>query len=94
MANPAEQLDVVTFEAHAGPAAEAESAPGELVADRVDRDREARGQALDDHDQGRSVRLPGGEIAQHDPLRLEAAGLPPGTRSDLAAAGHGRAVAT
>ena len=65
MAHPAEELDVVALEAHAGTAAEAEATAGELVADLVDGDGQARRQALDHHREGGAVGLTGGQVTQH-----------------------------
>ena len=70
---PAEELDVVPLEAHAGPAPEPEPAAGQLGRDVVDRDRQPGRQALDDHDEGRAVGLPRGQEAQHTSLlRMDA----------------------
>jgi hypothetical protein len=55
VADAAEELDVVALEAHAGTAAEPEAAPRQLVADLLDGDGQARGQALDDHREGGAV---------------------------------------
>ena len=49
-----------------GPAAEAEPPPGQLALDLFDGDGQPGGKALDDHDQGSAVGLPGGQEAQHD----------------------------
>ncbi len=65
VADAAEQRDVVLLEAHARPAPEAQPPAGQLGLDLLDRDRQARGQALDDHDQGLAVGLARGEEAQH-----------------------------
>ena len=65
MADAAEELDVVALEAHAGAAAEAEAAAGELVADLLDGDGQARGQPLDHHREGGAVGLTGGQVTQH-----------------------------
>ena len=70
MAHPAEELDVVALEAHAGAAAEAEAAAGELGADLVDGDGEAGREPFDHDHQGRAVRLPGSQVAQHEVSRL------------------------
>ena len=48
-----------------GTAAEAETAAGELVADLLDGDGQARGQTFDDHREGGAVGLTGGQVAQH-----------------------------
>ena len=50
VADAAEDLDVVALEAHARPAPEAETAPGQLVAELLDGDRETGREAF--HDQG------------------------------------------
>lgn len=65
MAHPAEELEIVPLEAHPGAAAEAQAAAGELGAEGLDRHGEPGGEPLDDDHQGRSVRLPGGQEAQH-----------------------------
>ena len=65
MADAAEELDVVALEAHAGAAAEPEAAAGELVADLLDGDGQARGQTLDHHREGGAVGLTGGQVTQH-----------------------------
>ena len=67
MTDSAQELDVVALEAHAGPAAEAEAAAGELVTDLVDGDLEAGRQPLHDHGESRAVRFAGGQVAQHTP---------------------------
>ena len=63
--DPAEELDVVALEAHARAAAEPQAATGELVADLVDGDGQARGQTLDHHREGGAVGLTGGQVTQH-----------------------------
>ena len=65
VADAAEELDVVALEAHAGTAAEPEAAAGELVADLLDGDGQARGQTLDHHREGGAVGLTGGQVTQH-----------------------------
>ena len=77
MADAAEELDVVALEPHAGAAAEAEPAAGELVADLLDGDGQARGETLDDHRQGGAVRLTGGQVTQQ---RTTSEGNGPGYR--------------
>ena len=65
VADAAEELDVVALEAHAGATAEPEAAAGELVADLLDGDGQARGQPLDHHREGGAVGLTGGQVTQH-----------------------------
>jgi hypothetical protein len=65
VAHAAEERDLVLFEAHAWPAAEPEPAPGQLAADLVDRDRQARREALDDGHQASAVGFAGGEVPEH-----------------------------
>ena len=65
VAHAAEELDVVALEAHARTAAESEAAAGELVADLLDGDGQARGQTLDHHREGGAVGLTGGQVTQH-----------------------------
>ena len=77
VAHAAEELDVVALEAHAGAAAEPEAAAGELVADLLDGDGQARGQALDHHRERGAVGLTGGQVAQHpDDLRGDDSRIP------------------
>ena len=79
VADAAEELDVVTLEAHARAAPEAEAAAGELVADLLDGDGQARGEALDDHRERRAVGLTGGQVTQHaDNLRRGRSRIPAG----------------
>ena len=66
MADPTEDLDVVTLEAHPRPAAEAEAAPGQLVAQLLDGDGEAGRKPFDHHGERGAVRLTGSEVTQHD----------------------------
>ncbi len=70
MTDPAEQLDVVALEAHPRPTAEAQAPAGELGADLVDGDGEAGREPFDHDHQGRAVRFPGSQVAQHDPTRV------------------------
>ena len=65
MADAAEQRELVGLEAHAGTAAVAEAAAGQLALDLLDRDGQAGGQALDDDDEGLAVGFAGGEEAEH-----------------------------
>ena len=65
VADPAEELDPVLLEAHAGPAAEPETAAGQLGGDVLDGDGQARGEAFHDDDERRTVRLPRGQEAKH-----------------------------
>ena len=65
VAHPAEELDLVGLEAHAGAAAVAEAAARQLVGDVVDEDRQAGGQALDGDHQRRSVGLARRQEPQH-----------------------------
>src|SRR5207302_11265784 len=50
---------------HARPAAESQRPPGQLVADALGRDGNARRQPLDDDRERRPVRLPGSEVSDH-----------------------------
>ena len=70
MADAAEELDVVALEAHPRAAAEAEAPAGELRADLVDDDGKAGRKPLDHDHQGRAVRLPGSQVAQHEDSRV------------------------
>ena len=65
VADAAEDLDVVTLEAHPRPAAESQTAPGQLVAQLLDGDRKTRGEPFDHHGERGAVRLAGGQVAQH-----------------------------
>ena len=65
MADPAEQGHLVGLEAHARPAAEAEPAAGQSPLDVLGGDQQPGRHALDDHHQGASVGLSGGQVAQH-----------------------------
>ena len=67
VADAAEERQLVLLEAHPGPAAEAEPAPGQLGLDLLDGDRQPGGQALDDDDEGPAVGLAGGQEAEHGP---------------------------
>lgn len=71
MADPAEQLHVVTFELHSGSATESEAAPREFVTNLLDGDIQPGRESFDHHDEGGSVGFPRSQIAQHDRLRLE-----------------------
>ena len=77
VADAAEEPDLVLLEAHAGTAAVAEAAAGELARDVFDRDGSPAGQALDDHDERLAVRLTGGQEAQHRST-VPAGSRPPG----------------
>ena len=63
----AEQLDVVALEGHPRAAAVAEPTPRERVGEVVGRDRDPGGQPFEGGEQGRAVRLPRGQPAQHAP---------------------------
>src|SRR5207244_3979573 len=65
VADAAEELDVVALEAHAGTATEAEPPTGQLVADLLHGDGQARGQALDHHRERGTVGLTSGQVTQH-----------------------------
>lgn len=73
MAHTAEQLHLVALEALARAAPVAEPAARELLRDVVDRQREPRGEALDDDGDRTPVGLSGGEEAQHQPARRRVA---------------------
>ena len=62
---PADQAHLVDLEAHAGAAAEAQPAAGEPPLDVLGRDQQAGRHALEDHHEGASVGLSGGQVAQH-----------------------------
>ena len=55
MADPADQREVVTFEAHPRAAPVAEPAASELIGDVAGGHPQPRGQALDDHDECATV---------------------------------------
>ena len=63
----AEQLDVVALERHPRAAAVAEPTSRECVGEVVGGDRDPGGQPFQGGEQGRSVRLPRGQPAQHAP---------------------------
>ena len=65
MPDAAHQRDLVRLEAHPGTAPVAEPAAGQLVGDVGGLDGQPGGQALDDHDQGATMGLSGGQKAQH-----------------------------
>ena len=65
MAHTAQQGDLVLLEPHPGAAAEAEPPPGQLTLHLFHREGQACGQSLDHHHQGATVRLAGGEEAEH-----------------------------
>ncbi len=65
--NAAHQRQLVLLETHARAAAVAKAAPRQLGLQVFDSDRQTRGEALDHDDERRSVRLAGGEEAQHHP---------------------------
>ena len=65
MADPSEELDLVGLEALTWAAPIAEPTTGELAADLLLGHLEPRGQALHDHDEGFSMGLASGEVAQH-----------------------------
>ena len=65
MADATYQADLVHLEAHARSPAEAEPAPGQPALDVLSRHQQACGHAFEDHHEGASVRLSGGQIAQH-----------------------------
>lgn len=65
MADAAEQQDFVDLESLAGPTPETQSTPAEFGLDVGLGDLQARGQTLDDHDKGLTMRFTGGQVAQH-----------------------------
>src|SRR6185295_12225565 len=65
LAHPGDDLRLVLFELHAGAAAVAALAPGELGVDGLGVQGAAVGEALDRGDEALPVRLSGGRIAQH-----------------------------
>ena len=64
MADAAEDLDAVELEVHPWRAPVAEAAAGELVADAVEVGWYSGGEAVKDADEGGSVGLPCGQVAQ------------------------------
>jgi hypothetical protein len=82
--HPTEDGHPVLLELHPGPAPASEPATGQRLGDVVGRDRDVRGQPLQDRDQGGAVGLPRGEPAQHgrqSPMSPRA-GLTPWSRRD------------
>ena len=65
MAYAADDLDLVLLEGHPRPAAVAEAAASQLATDLGARDLDAGGHAVEHRDQGRAVRLTGGQPTQH-----------------------------
>ena len=65
MAHAAHEGHLVLLEAHPGPPAVAQAAPGQLGLDVLDGHRQARGQSLDHDHEGRAVRLASGEEPEH-----------------------------
>ena len=65
MANPADDRDLVLLESHPGPAPVAEPATAQFALHLLDGDRQASGQALDDHDERPSVRLTRRQVPEH-----------------------------
>ena len=63
--DPTEDLDVVALEAHPRPAAEAQPAAGQLVAQLLDGDGKTRRKPFDHHGERGAVRLAGGQVTQH-----------------------------
>ncbi len=64
VADAAEEGDLVLLELHAGTAAIAEPAPGQVIGHQLGGDRDAGGKALQRRDQCRSVRLSCGQPTQ------------------------------
>src|SRR5437899_478665 len=91
MPDAPQDLEVVGFELHAGAASVALAAAGELETERIGGNGEARGDALDDDREGRSVRFTRGEVTQashQGSLKGETSaldGLALADREDLAA---------
>ena len=66
VADPGQDRHLIAFENHPRTPASTQSTPGQLAVDVSGRDLKMGGQAINGRDQGWSVRLPSGEVSEHD----------------------------
>ena len=72
-AKPGEDSDPVSLDLHPAAAAVTGLTPAELLVYRLHGDRQARGQTLQEDDEGRTVGFAGGEKTQHGGLDMNGA---------------------